>query len=809
MADEIITIATLEIDSSKAIGTIEQTKKSIWDLQTANTNLRKEIKASGDATGEQTALFVANEQEIKRLNAVYKEQTASLNSVTLAQLEESAAYKESAKSIAQAEAQNKELLALKKQINLTTPEGIKAMELINKKTDENTRLIKSNDNADQARQSNIGKYPQVMGSLASSIGGVTGQIGGATSGIIGMGKAFAAAPIGLVLLLFQGLVNLFKEFDPIVDKIEQSLSGMSAAFDVVRNVVTSLFDGTKSLSESFDGLGDSMAKAAKDAAALKEAQQDLQDQLNIQEVSNAKASQQYDELIVKSKNRTLTEKERLELLQQAEKIEEQNFKQRSALADAELNQAIEGARIKGQLSKQELDNLKRNTVAYASALLNRGKISDKEFQAIKDAELGKIAIQAESTKRLEKNQNAQDKLADDAAAKAEKRQQAAEKAAADAAKKREEQARKEQERKLKALQDSIVIFENEQHSAEAQIAFYEKYYDKLNKLQGGKDRVKNAQDLSVKLLSISEQAISEELKNQEKLNAEKKRISQEERDELVLNSAFLRSEQLKRLDSAVLSAKDRAKALEEIELGYNESVKAINQSFADAEAKRREEEKALAQAQSDLRLQLLIEQGAAETDIQKAILDQQLIDRKAALDEDFANNKRTAEEVTTLKTLEDKKYAQATKKIDDEISKQKKAQNLGMVKDSLNALSAIFGENKAVAVAAALVNTYEGISAGVKLGYPAAIPAVAAAAATGFAAVKNILSTKKGDTGGSSDVSGGNSTSVFASPAKTDTVAKLEALPGQQPLTVAQPVLILEHLDEAQRNQIIKLGSNG
>ena len=78
--------------------------------------------------------------------------------------------------------------------------------------------------------------------------------------------------------------------------------------------------------------------------------------------------------------------------------------------------------------------------------------------------------------------------------------------------------------------------------------------------------------------------------------------------------------------------------------------------------------------------------------------------------------------------------------------------------DTLSIVGDILGKEsaagKAIAISSALINTYLGISAGVKLGYPAAIPAVLAAAATGFKAVKNIIGTKvpKGGGGGGGSV---------------------------------------------------------
>jgi hypothetical protein len=76
---------------------------------------------------------------------------------------------------------------------------------------------------------------------------------------------------------------------------------------------------------------------------------------------------------------------------------------------------------------------------------------------------------------------------------------------------------------------------------------------------------------------------------------------------------------------------------------------------------------------------------------------------------------------------------------------------------------------KALAVAQALINTYQGISAGVKLGYPAAIPAVLAASVTGFKAVKSIIGVKvpgAGGGGGSSIPGGGSAQSFTASAAQ-------------------------------------------
>jgi len=173
MEETIINIATLTIDSEKAIGTIEQTKKSVWDLQKANTELRKEIQKNGDATGEQTKQFVDNEAEIKRLNGVYKEQQAAMNALTLAQVQNSTAITNNAKSISQANAQNRELIATRNQVNATTTEGQKAIELINAKLDQNNNFIRENSSALEKQKQNVGNYKSAL----EGVDGILSQFG--------------------------------------------------------------------------------------------------------------------------------------------------------------------------------------------------------------------------------------------------------------------------------------------------------------------------------------------------------------------------------------------------------------------------------------------------------------------------------------------------------------------------------------------------------------------------------------------------------------------------------------------------------
>lgn len=619
-------------------------------------------------------------------------------------------------------------------------------------------------------------------------------------------------PITAIIAAGLILYSVFKDFGPVINPIKDGFAALSSVFTVLKSAIFDLVTGARSLSDIFNTLGSDIAETAKETYNLEAAQRSLNKAMSAQEVQTARNKTKIQDLLLLSRDLTKTAAEREALITEALKLEESDFKARDKNRKAEkeiaIARLIEG-KIFGEERKKAEEALRRGDFAYAQALTKKKGLDKEALDVYKQGLIKKEELAQESDAIQDKAQNRKNRII-------EKDQAKQEKAATERAKREADAAQKALDLKLKNLADTRIIFETEQHSADELLLFYEDYYKKLDELQGGKDKVKNAADLSSKLLEITKKYIAEETDAQKIAIEAKKEISMIERDDLIANAEFLKETETKRINDSILNEADKATALLEINSGYTENLKLINAEFDAGEAARREEKAALAAVDFELRILAIQEQGLRENEAKLSILAANLEEEKRLIDDDLANKKITADEATAYKLLSDKKYAAATKKIDKEVQATKRNAQISIVKDALAAASSIFGESKALSVASALINTYQGITA--ELSTKAVTPYeiglkvanVAIVAASGFAAVKNILKTDKGSTGGDSGSATNISkpAAVFENPAKTQTTASVQAAPAQDSPAGLQPVLVLETLNEVKGQQQIKINSN-
>ena len=280
-----------------------------------------------------------------------------------------------------------------------------------------------------------------------------------------------------------------------------------------------------------------------------------------------------------------------------------------------------------------------------------------------------------------------------------------------------------------------------------------------------KEEAKKAEeDKIAKQKAYAEKKAQEKKAEQDKIKALELKYKldienlEDDTDQKKLDRQKLRAEQ--ELNQLKTSAEQKLALQKQIDQDFALRQKELNDKEAEEKKKRDEEadkleleKKAKAREEKLLGVELELEEEQLSFEQKRELLMQ----REGVLleDEKLTANQRKQIQADTTEALNQL----------DEIQYQNKVALLGATANALASASEVIGKEtavgKGIALASALMNTYQGITAGVKLGYPQAIPAVAMASLTGFGAVKNILSVKvpKGGGGGA-----GGGASISAPP---------------------------------------------
>ncbi len=840
MADRII-IAELDLNTKAMQDANTKLIKDIQKLKAEQKELYKETNNLQDATDEQARAFIENDAALKNLQAQYNNNKKIISENITGVQGLNAAIDREVQSVNEARKNNAELLSLRNQINTATAEGAAVIEEINKKIDENTNYIKANVSEMEQQKMSIGDYSNQIKDAFADLNIFNGGIGGFISraqaaggagnllknsfsqistGIMGATKsalAFIATPIGAVIAAITVVVGIlysvFKNFTPILDKVEQGFAAVSAVVNVLINSVIGLVTGAKSLSETFSGLGSSMKDAAIAAAELKKAQQDLEDNMEGQAIQNTKIQGQIEALIIQSKDRTKSEEQRLAALKKAGDLEKQNYSENLKLAKQGLDNDLKVIQQKAGITNKEVNELRKryqNERDFYNALKElaeeRGQNQDEEFKNFQGSMNKYYEVYNQHNKFLEKNVNANNKIVEKAEADrekaeadAEKKREEAKKKAEEAQKKREDAEKKRQDAEIKRMNDELNIFitkeSKKKKTIEESLAFEdtimqkrlaildkEKQFGKktvteyeADKLQIEAESARKKAELAVK--NLQEEAALYLAQNQSRLDGAKTLtdlLVEEERNrqQKIFNNnleiinkqheAGLTSE-TEYLTQKLNLQNDFNKQKQDLDTKYEEQKRAekllIDQTNYDADVITMEERNA---SQFELELariafeeQTKIEELEA---IQGSIMQQKLLDEQARRDAGLISETQyQANRLAIIATYENqiRNIQRSSAVSQDKVRVAAQQAQLSGAANVAVGMAQIAGEQsavgKAAAVAQATINTYQGASLALAT-YPPPFSyiAVAATIAAGIAQVAKIAGVK-----GAEGVAGG------------------------------------------------------
>jgi hypothetical protein len=617
--------------------------------------------------------------------------------------------------------------------------------------------IKSTGTAAAGASKDLGGMGGSFSNIKSQLGSLPGPLGQAASGVGGLTTAFRALlanPIGIVLAAIVGaLTLLYKAFTATnegADKMEQIFSGLRAVGEVVLNTILKLAGAIGKLfsgdfSGAFDdakaavtGFGDAAVNAFNAAADAARRMQEVEDTMRQLGVSRAKLNR--------------------DLAQTKEIISDENA------SLAEKKKAIEEVRkAEGAQTTQELENARKKLQALQDS--NRagdGDVSDDELQAEADAQAEIYRLEEKSaadirslnkqSRSIEKQARAQEK---------EERQKAIEQ------QKQEEQKFREFTSRLITLQqeNDLLLLKDGYEKEVQQLEF--KFQNQRRALeQDFKDR-KITREQFTQLEAEQEQNLQlQKQKLQDKHNEELKKKEEDFQKEIAQLSNKIKlagitdareSERValqihgeERLQDAITRYKDDAVKFNQVKALIDEEQRLAQQKLDD----KFKQEDAKKKFESEIETQkAIIEARNADFDAKRAAVDAETILIKQAFED-----RLISEQDYNAKT---KELTESRQKIAEAEGGHKKRQ-LEEIKATITNLMEVVGKQtvagKALGIATALINTYQGASEAIKqksvLPSPfdviAKIANVAAIIATGLKTVRAITSVQVPGGGGGS-----------------------------------------------------------
>lgn len=393
MDEEII--IDIQIKSADAIKGIGELNDNINSLRANQKKLDDQYKSGEITLSDYTKATSANSKELKT------EETAFKNLTKAVDVQEG--------SINELRASTKALTAERNTLNLNTAEGQKRLKEINTQIDANNQKIKDNVSGLEKQKINIGNYSSALDGIVPGLGGFINGIEGATTAA----KAFLATPLGAVLgalaVALAAVINYFKSTGEGEDQLARSTASLNAVLKTFTNylneIVGYLLDsekGIKDLTKAFGPLSYSIAlafgplkllieglKLLGNLAPGVEGAQQLADALDAAgdralelSLREAEVRNQIDLLLLQSKEKGKTDKERSDALAKALQLEIDLTKEITDLKNENLKLGILEIKQNNERAFNNIDIAKKTDEEIARILLQGGSITDAEREKI-------------------------------------------------------------------------------------------------------------------------------------------------------------------------------------------------------------------------------------------------------------------------------------------------------------------------------------------------------------------------------------------------------------------------------------------
>lgn len=432
-------------------------------------------------------------------------------------------------------------------------------------------------------ETGTGRYGRVVGQYAKEIGGAlvgTGKFGQALGAVA---KISAGGILGVVVAAMSALVAVFSKAQPVIDRINVLMSGMSAVADVLVQRVGLLFTAFGKLfsgdvsgavdtaASAFTGLGKAISDASSFGQAFAETMKLIEDNGQALEVQEARNSAQIAQLNAQLRDRSRTEAERIKIAKQIQALEEDTFKQRDQLLRQELN--LQQSQLKRLLLDKGIAEAADANAERLIILAQEAQIEDAKWIKLKEQLVKVYQNEEQSLALIERTQtrlnqvNEQSRLEDERrAAEREKQSEKQKKEIEDRAKFQAEAFQMLLDAELKTLDQSAKqqeVYRKAQLAADLEAATTDKQRAEIQQQY-------EADVTSTKALNLQAQIEALRL-----YQGEVSGIDQQIADKEIELSALVTDAKLKDINDQIKAQQDAAKKSEAIAEKQAEAQKQI------------------------------------------------------------------------------------------------------------------------------------------------------------------------------------------------------------------------------------------
>lgn len=444
------TILDVKLDAGKVAQDLQDLITRIAALKAQQKSLNEEIKAGNDVDGKYAEQLI----RVKDQLAWTEKQAKGLSATTKLLNADTLTYSDSLNGERQKLADMQKAYDQLDRAQRESEGGKAFLEAIKAQSDAVKGLEENTGRA----QRNVGNYPKAWGDAIPGLNKATGVLSkmgitmddlkskgvkafsGLGQSLKAFGKAFITPPIviitavlGAIMAIVNKVSAAFKKNDDAMTALQKSFAifkpigeAIGAVFNAIANAIAKVVEGAaKAVSWIVGKLAPGYKKAADEAQALVQAQDDLQEAERKYTENSAKRNRDISALRAEAMDKEKhTAAERKELLAQAIELEKANLEEEKKIKAEQLRILEETARRERDTSDETKDK-----IAQARAAM---------YQAEQSYYDGVRSLQKQMANFDKEIASEQAKAAEDA----RKKREAAAKAAADAERARQENARK-------------------------------------------------------------------------------------------------------------------------------------------------------------------------------------------------------------------------------------------------------------------------------------------------------------------------------------------------------------------------------